>query len=71
MSVRKIYKVLDIDEENQKFLSPDPEEEHVLCPASLHISVNLKKFKCERTCAANAQCAVYTLALAARKTVEK
>ncbi len=36
---------------NRKFLSPDQEEEHVSCPASPHVSVNLKKLKCERTCA--------------------
>ncbi len=41
-------------------MSPDQEEEH----ASLHVSVNLKKFKCERTCAAHAQGAVYMLTLA-------
>ncbi len=35
----------------EKFLSPDQEEEHVSCPTSLRISVNLKKLKCECPCA--------------------
>ncbi len=52
---------------NNKFLTPDQEEEHVSCPASIHISVNLKELKCECTCAAHAQCAVYTLVLTACK----
>ncbi len=50
--------------QKKKFLSPDQEEEHVSCHVSLHVSINLKKFKCERTCVAHTQCAVYTFALA-------
>ncbi len=38
----------------KKFLSPDQEEEHISCPPSLHVTVYLKKFKCECTCTINA-----------------
>ncbi len=39
----------------EKILSQDQEEEHVSCLASFRLSINLKKLKCERTCAAHAQ----------------
>ncbi len=45
--------------EKFKFLSPDQEEEHVSYPASLHVSVNLKKLKYERSCTAHALCGVH------------
>ncbi len=59
-------------------LSYDQEKEYVSCPASLCVSVNLKKLKNVNVLALRMRSGTvytlvlqYTLALVARKTVEK